>query len=422
MEKHLSTAPAEALARELFESTTVGKAGPVDVLDELIRRATSDDLELARYTSRVFFRDIVERNCDLFDQAATQGYARLFAHTLQRISPEYSAAELLTRYQRLKQVRSYAGEPNRVCVLSRITLGADVAVTSVVLQAAKQRFPQSEICFAGPAKNAELFTSDPRVTRLPVVYGRSGLLRERVLASQALRQIVDVPGTLVIDPDSRLTQLGLIPICAEENYLFLESRAYGGNSEKTLGELTAEWLGETLGINDAAPYLAPLPAPPSADITVSLGVGENQEKLAGADLELRAIGKLVGLGAQVMIDRGAGGEEAARVDALVNELGRPGNLSVHAGSFAAFANQIAQSKLYFGYDSAGQHIAAASAVPLVSVFAGYAAERTYQRWKPTGRSPVHIIKIDRCAPASSTGIADRTLAAITLAAEEAGLS
>jgi len=43
------------------------------------------------------------------------------------------------------------------------------------------------------------------------------------------------------------------------------------------------------------------------------------------------------------------------------------------GSFAGFASIIAASRLYVGYDSAGQHIAAAAGVPLVSVFAGFPA-------------------------------------------------
>jgi ADP-heptose:LPS heptosyltransferase len=83
-----------------------------------------------------------------------------------------------------------------------------------------------------------------------------------------------------------------------------------------------------------------------------------------------------------MIDRGAGGEEAARVNALVEKLCAPPNLHLHDGSYACFASHILQSKLYVGYDSAGQHVAAAGRVPLVSVFAGYASERMLSRWRP----------------------------------------
>jgi hypothetical protein len=417
----LSSVSTEALAGEILECSVANREWRPDVLGELTRRAISESPEIARPANRIFFREVVERNCDLFDPAATEGYARLFAHVIAQVLSQYSAAELLLRYRRVRQVRRYTGEPKRVCVLSRVTLGADVAVTSVVLAAAKRRFPEAEICFAGPAKNAELFSGDMAITRLPVAYGRSGLLRERLMASEALRDAVNRPGTLIIDPDSRLTQLGLVPICDEDRYLFFESRAYGGDSDKTLTELTTEWIGETLGIDGAKPYLAPPVSEPDCDITISLGVGENQEKLAGPELEYQAVEKLVSLGASVLIDRGGGGEEAARVEALADRLGRPANLALHGGSFAAFADRIAHSKLYFGYDSAGQHVAAASAVPLVTVFAGYAAERTFERWKPSGLGPIYITKVDP-VPGKPGAIIDRALAAITSAAEEAGLS
>jgi ADP-heptose:LPS heptosyltransferase len=88
-------------------------------------------------------------------------------------------------------------------------------------------------------------------------------------------------------------------------------------------------------------------------------------------------------GRDVVIDRGAGGEEAKRVTAMAEDLGNPANLRLHDGSYASFASQIVQSKLYVGYDSAGQHVASAANVPLVSVFAGYASQRMFQRWRPT---------------------------------------
>jgi hypothetical protein len=417
----LSPVSTEALASELFEHSAANRKWPPEVLREFLRRAASDNPDLARPASRIFFREVVERNCDLFDVTATQGYIRLFAEVIAQVLPQYSAAELLSRYRRVRQVRRYTGESKRVCVLSRVTLGADVAVTSVVLAAAKRRFPRAEICFAGPAKNVELFSGDKGITPLPVAYNRAGLLRERLLSSEGLRQLVEGPGTLVIDPDSRLTQLGLLPVCHEDRYLFFESRAYGGDFNKTLAELTAQWLGETLGVDDAEAYIAPVAADPVSDVTVSLGVGENRAKLAGTELENRVLELLLSFRASVLVDRGVGGEEAARVEALADRLGRPANLRLHNGSFAAFANCIAHSKLYFGYDSAGQHVAAASAVPLVTVFAGYAAERTFERWKPSGRGPIYIVKVDSARRKAGDTI-DRALAAITSAAAEAGLS
>ena len=45
------------------------------------------------------------------------------------------------------------------------------------------------------------------------------------------------------------------------------------------------------------------------------------------------------------------------------------------------------AKQYVGYDSAGQHVAAASGTPLISIFAGYPSERMFQRWRPYRTRP-----------------------------------
>lgn len=388
-------------------------------LEQLIRRAASPDEETALAATRALFRQVIEPNCDSFDPAAVLRYVALFAKLIADILPGYEAGALIGRYQRVRKPRRYEGEPERICVLSRVTLGADVAVTSVLLDAAKRRFPQAEICLAGPPKNLELFAADLRIIPLPVPYSRSGTLRERLLASQALRGVVDDPRTLVIDPDSRLTQLGLIPVCDDDRYLFFESRAYRSESGVPLSLLAAEWARKALGIARARAYLLPAETAERVAITISLGVGENAEKRIGDDAEWAAVSKLVSLGHPVLIDRGAGGEEAARVDHLMGKLRNPHNVRLHEGSFASFAGHIMRSRLYFGYDSAGQHVAAASGVPLVTLFAGYACESTFARWRPSGLGPIYIVKADGENVAQLT---ERTLSALTSAAEEAGLS
>src|SRR6185437_16979879 len=91
-----------------------------------------------------------------------------------------------------------------------------------------------------------------------------------------------------------------------------------------------------------------------AEVTVSLGVGENPAKRVGDDFEYEALRALLAGVRTVIVDRGSGGEEAERVDRLVKRLPNK-NLLVHDGRFASFASHILQSRLYFGYDSAGQH-------------------------------------------------------------------
>ena len=175
--------------------------------------------------------------------------------------PARTPARFWTATPRVRQPRTFQGNAGRVqnvFVLSRVTLGADVAVTSVVLDAAKKRFPEASICFAGPEKNWELFAADPMLEHLPLAYGRDGTLAERLAAWPALRDAVNTPASLVIDPDSRLTQLGLLPVCAEEDYFFFESRSYGDGSEASLTELTRDWVASTFGVADAKPFIAPL--------------------------------------------------------------------------------------------------------------------------------------------------------------------
>jgi ADP-heptose:LPS heptosyltransferase len=409
----------EALAARILAAITKPTERSYSELRELVRRATDERDEIALKASRVFFREVVEKSCDLFDPAVTRGYAELFADVIAQVLPHYSLSELRSRYERVREISEYAGEPKRVCVLSRVTLGADVVVSSQVLGAAKVRFRGAQIYFVGPAKNAELFAADQQVRTIQTAYARSGKLLDRLLASESVRELVDDESTLVLDPDSRLTQLGLIPVCAEESYRFFESRSYGGESNRSLSELTADWIERTVGIAPVRPYLQPASRGEGGEITVSLGVGENSEKLVTSELELAAVERLVSLGAQVLVDRGGGGEESERVEKLVDALGRPANLSTHHGSFASFAGHVMRSRLYLGYDSAGQHVAAAAGVPLVTVFAGYASERTLERWLPTGAGPIHIVKI---AQRDENDAVARTLEAITSAAAEAGLS
>jgi ADP-heptose:LPS heptosyltransferase len=272
-----------------------------------------------------------------------------------------------------------------VYVLSRVTLGADVAITSLVLDAAKRRFPAARIVLAGLEKSYQLFAGDPRIEHLPVAY-RRGTLRERLDGCPRIEE----PGAIVIDPDSRLTQLGLVPVCPEESYYFFESRAYGADGEESLGSLTRRWIAETFGVPDARAWIAPAGLPEAAaDVAVSLGVGENPAKGLPPSFEQSLLGALADRGLDVIVDSGPGGEEQERVRRAIGA--RQDRIRMFQGSFAAFAAIIERSRLYVGYDSAGQHAAAVCGVPLVTVFAGFPCPRFAARWRPTGRGRIEVI-------------------------------
>jgi ADP-heptose:LPS heptosyltransferase len=334
--------------------------------------------------SQALFGILAEGLADRFEPALCEVYADLFAQAIPGADP--------ARYRHVRVPRAVTVEPETVFVLSRITLGADVAVTSVLLDAVKRRFPDARIVFVGPAKNYELFAADPRIGHAAVTY-RRGTLSERLAVRRDLESLLAAPGALVIDSDSRLTQLGLVPVCPEERYHLFESRGYGGDSTASLPQLAAAWAQETFGVAGAKPFIALAGAPAHRGvIAVSLGVGENPAKRLPDPFEENLLALLAESGAEICIDKGAGGEEAARVERAVARSGI--RATFWEGSFADFASIIAAARLYVGYDSAGQHVAAAAGVPLISIFAGFPAPRMFDRWRPAGT----VIRIDSPDP------------------------
>ena len=331
---------------------------------------------------RALFGVLAEGLADRFEPALSNAYARLFAQAVAYARPEVDPGALVARYERVRRPRRIAGKPRRIFVLSRVTLGADVAVTSVLLAAAKRHVPHAEVCFVGPMKNYELFAGDRHIRHIPIEYRRGGL-RERLEVWSGLESALHAADAAIVDSDSRLTQLGLLPICEEERYHLFESRSYGGESDRTLPELAAAWAVETFGGSPARPYVALAHQPVrTASVAVSLGVGENPLKRIPDPFEEELLRLLAGTGLELYVDAGAGGEEAQRVAQAMERSGVAAK--VWGGSFAGFAEIIGGSRLYVGYDSAGQHVAAACDVPLISVFAGFPCGRMFERWRPTG--------------------------------------
>src|SRR5258708_6585532 len=135
---------------------------------DLLDRAISED------SGRTFFSVVVERLGDLFEPRLCAVYDRLMSDVIARVATELKS--------RLRTSGAGCPEPpetaERVYVLSRVTLGAEVAVTSVLLDAAKRRYPDAEIILAGPRKSFELFEADPCVRHVSTPYSRGGSLAD----------------------------------------------------------------------------------------------------------------------------------------------------------------------------------------------------------------------------------------------------
>jgi hypothetical protein len=470
-----STRPDELVAEFLSEFRATGNYRR-DLVARLAALATDNDLSVAETATTALFARLVERLADSFSPADVSLYNRLFAQVIAHCRHldkgraldaalnhfgMMDEAALLDRTASLGAKRtierSRLKNVRRVIVLSRVTLGADVAITSRIINRFEHECP-AEIVLVGGRKAEQLFGGDRRIRFREIDYQRAGLTLDRLLnwpvvveATRELTSDLAHDEWLIVDPDSRLTQLGLLPLSErEENYFFFPSREYGAATGLALGQLTARWLDEMF---DAPRPTLPSLSLQSADleaagllverlrgrgarliITVNFGVGGNPAKRAGDEFEQSLVVQLIRDGATVILDKGAGADETRRADAVIERVrcesainaialseqrfvealtqSPDARLLVWDGSIGRLAALIARSDLYIGYDSAGQHIAAAAATPCVTVFAGYSAPRMLDRWRPTGSGASVVIAVDPSRAINASEMLSATLAAL----------
>jgi len=297
------------------------------------------------------------------------------------------------------------------------------------------------VLIGNQAKLSEVFGAETLLRIRNLKYERGGSVVSRLSSWVALCDaIADETRGLaptayaIVDPDSRLTQLGLLPVTnSDAGYLHFESRSYGPRSGLSLALLASDWFRELFeNPNSSEPQVFPWIAPSQESLDVgkairvrlssrqvekvsviSLGVGGNEDKRVSQEFEAMLV-DLVASGSKVVIDEGGDESEGRIVDAHIQTLeasgkvvfrmaegdpidGIPESVDVLTwrGGIGSLAGLIASSDLYVGYDSAGQHLAAALSVPLLTVFVNNSTPRFTQRWKPEGPGPIEILLANR---------------------------
>jgi ADP-heptose:LPS heptosyltransferase len=319
-------------------------------------------------------------------------------------------------------------------VLSRVTIGADILLSSVALQRLHQKYPQAELVLLGDGKLQGLFGGLPMVRVRPISYARRGPLRERLASWQAVvAAVAEEKADLVLAPDSRLDQLGLLPVGDEARYLLWENLQAEGAAPQSLALLLDRWLARTLALPET-PAVAPrvaLEANAEAVRTrlqaafgaaplaaVKLDHGGNAAKSLPKAAEVAILRRLRELGWRILLDRGFGTDELANSDALLAELGwtavdiddsgkglgravdnlAPGSLA-HAplirfhGSISGWAAALACCGHALSYDSVGHHLAGALGIPVTVAFTGHGDPAFPIAWQPRGRARVQVVEI-----------------------------
>ncbi len=247
--------------------------------DALADAADSDDEAVRGAGLAALFGGLVEPLNDGFTPAGRAVYSRIFGRIVWRVAarqPQLQAAlvrmgiaseaQLVARHRRLRTAATVPPEPVRtVVVLSRVTIGADILITSITVQAARRRWPGARVVLLGDGKLADLFGGLDGVAVRPLSYARRGPLRERIAAWLTVAAAVaEEAADTVLAPDSRLDQLGLLPVCEESRYLLWENLQPEDAPVRSLADLHGAWLMCRLGLAGPAPqptvWLAPGPA------------------------------------------------------------------------------------------------------------------------------------------------------------------
>ena len=415
----------------------------------------SHDSRLNSIAATALFGIIIERLCDEFEDLQTETYNRVMTQVISysrklptgreldgclKVFHINSQEDLLKRLNKIRINGNIFSQPQnirKILLLSRVTIGADVAITSIIIQRLSRLFPEAEIILIGAGKLSEIYGGNARINIKTVDYNRRGGFLERLSSWHAVLDIIQAEteitppeSTILVDPDSRLSQLGVLPLIPLGRYFFFDSRSdISFNSKMSMAELTNAWLNKITGIEDfhypkiwlqqsnfdsAARLCKQLKANGAHNIIcVNFGVGGNLRKKIGRLFEENLLLTLLeNPHTVVLLDKGFGEEEFRYTENLLDSVKAKG-YAAHSFSFGAgmessinwgivgiqtrigeIAALIANADEYIGYDSACQHIAAALGTPCLTIFAGSNNMRFIRRWSAFGPNSHQIVHVD----------------------------
>ena len=427
-----------------------------DYIDLLCEMTTfSEDSQLSNPGAHALFGIIIETLCDDFEELQTATYNKVMTQVISycRNIPAgreldvtlkefgiHSSEDLLGRITRIRANSNSLSTQKRlrkILLLSRVTIGADVAVTSVIIQRLTRIFPEAEIVLIGQEKLEEVYGGDPGIKVRKVPYSKKGSLLARLSGWHHVLQVIKeeiatcpLEETILVDPDSRLSQLGVLPLIPLDNYFFFDSRSDTSlNRTMSMAELANSWLDNLIGEGDLCCPKVWIPKAyleratrfcrwlrdngAHKIIAVNFGVGGNPRKKVGRSLEEKLLLTLLGEpNTVILLDKGFGDEELLYANSLIDKIESQGYSVRHTllgskndekinwgiiglqSGIGEVAALIAQSDEFIGYDSACQHIAAALGTPCITIFAGSNNMRFIRRWSAYGPNSCHIVHVD----------------------------
>lgn len=425
----------------------------INLLCEMMTFST--DPQLNNPGVQALFGIIIERLCDDFETLQTETYNRVMTQVISycRTIPDgnklndqlnkfglYSDKDLLQRINRIRRNGNRLADKKnikKILILSRVTIGADVAITSIIIQRLNEMYPAAEIILIGNSKLGEVYGDNAWIRISEISYSRKGGLMSRLVSWQRMLEIIEneslnlQPDQIVlIDPDSRISQLGVLPLVPEINYYFFDSRSDTSfNQKMSMVELTNSWIND---ITDSKEFRYPKVWIPDEYlrtagqlfnnlrdqgiekiIVANFGVGGNTRKSVGRNFEKKLLTTLLqNPNTVILLDKGFGDQERSYINSLIEEIDQEGYPTMHMkfasrpkelinrgiigieSGIGEIAALIALADEFIGYDSACQHISAALGTPCLTIFAGSNNIRFIRRWSAHGRSRCSIVHVD----------------------------
>lgn len=452
---------AFSLAEQFLDACATAQPAPLELVDLLCAQAMHDSDQAGREAMAALYRCIVEGLCDDFSERATSHCVQVLLRMIELIRRAEAGKDfdrwllnlgyadndaLLAHYQKIhalgrrKPLGNAGSLISKVVVLSRVTIGADVSITGIIVQRLARQLPDVEIVLVGPRHLESVFFASPRVRCRGFSYPRFGSLVEKIISCQQVAAILEeevasaAPGeTVLFDPDTRLSQLGLLPLLpASQTYYFPSREGTPATEESSLVALTNSWCDTVIGSGEFVwPAVFFDPAVISAArqfveaqrqggawvVVINLGVGHNDNKRLADPFEQMLLLRLLSWRKTVVIlDSGASPLGWQRADRLLAAVRREGYQTSFVaegdmattfrqfdhgvigfrGGVAAIGSVISTADCFFGYDSCCQHLANAGRTPSTIAFAGAPHARFIHRWYPhNSADSVRVITVGK---------------------------
>jgi ADP-heptose:LPS heptosyltransferase len=455
------------------------------LVDLLCEMATAGEAVIAQAASVSLFSKIIETLSDDFSESGAAACSRVLLRILAfvRKQPEgreldlllkqkgfTQTSELLSRFEKICEKRVLSDRQRekvqKIIILSRVTVGADIAITRIIIQRLRNSFPHTELVLIGPGHLSDMFAEMPRCRCVPFIYKNDGTLVEKMTSWPSLLATVTQESKdcaadeiLLFDTDTRLSQLGLLPLSHDDNTWYFPSRTigYADVRQKSLYDLSNQWMNTILRENKPtsfSPLFSHIEEAYSSlrrrlkknraafIITINFGVGNDPQKKIDAAFELTLLRELLKTPQTVVIlDSGCGEEERQRTEEHLRVLKLSGTTAQtiaqgekikkislshgilsHQGPLGDLGKLIRISDCFIGYDSCGQHIATAAGTPSVIIFAGAPSARFVARWSPNNPAgaTIPLYRNSELGDRERAGLLKKVTEAVAQVREKAG--